>query len=93
VGAQRRPAALAAAFEALIGAIYLTHGFAAATTFIEGHMSAELAAPRAALGKGIKTLLQEWTQARNGSLPRYDVVANHRPRARSHLRMRRTGRR
>ena len=73
-GGARRPAALAAAFEALIGAIYLSHGFAAATTFIEGHMAAELAAPRAALGKGIKTLLQEWTQARNGSLPRYDVV-------------------
>ena len=78
-GGARRPAALAAAFEALIGAIYLSHGFAAAATFIEGHMSAELAAPRAALGKGIKTLLQEWTQARNGSLPRYDVVATTGP--------------
>jgi len=39
-GGARRPAALAAAFEALIGAIYLSHGFAAAATFIEGHMSA-----------------------------------------------------
>lgn len=78
-GGARRPAALAAAFEALIGAIYLSHGFAAATTFIEYHMRAELAAPRAAVGKGIKTLLQEWTQARNGSLPRYDVVATSGP--------------
>lgn len=75
----RRPSALAAAFEALVGAIFLGHGFAAATEFIERHLSTELAAPRAALGKGIKTLLQEWTQARNGSLPRYDVVATSGP--------------
>lgn len=78
-GGARRPAALAAAFEALIGAIYVRHGFAAAATFIEEHLGAELTAPRAALGKGIKTLLQEWTQARNGSLPRYDIVATTGP--------------
>ena len=35
--------------------------------------------PRAMLGKGIKTMLQEWTQARNGSLPRYDIVATTGP--------------
>lgn len=78
-GGARRPAALAAALEALIGAIFLHHGFAAARDFVEHHLSAELVAPRTALGKGIKTLLQEWTQARNGSLPRYDVVATTGP--------------
>ena len=78
-GGARRPAALAAAFEALIGAVFLAHGFAAAASFVEGHLQAELAAPRAALGKGIKTLLQEWTQARNGSLPRYDLVSTTGP--------------
>jgi ribonuclease-3 len=76
-GGGRRPAALAAALEAVIGAIFLKHGYLAATHFIERHLAAALAAPRAALGKGIKTLLQEWTQARNGSLPRYDIVATH----------------
>jgi len=36
-------------------------------------------APRASIGKGIKTMLQEWTQARNGSLPRYDIVSMSGP--------------
>ncbi|MEY4388459.1 MAG: hypothetical protein RLZZ432_178 [Chloroflexota bacterium] len=78
-GGAQRPAALAAALEALIGAVHLAHGYAAAAAFVERHLADELAAPRAALGKGIKTLLQEWTQARNGSLPRYDIVATTGP--------------
>ena len=78
-GGARRPAALAAAFEAVIGAVHLAHGYAAARDFVELHLAAELHAPRAAIGKGIKTLLQEWTQARNGALPRYDIVATSGP--------------
>ena len=78
-GGARRPAALAAALEAVIGAIFLAHGFAAAATFVHVHLAPEIAAPRALLGKGIKTMLQEWTQARNGSLPRYDIIATSGP--------------
>jgi ribonuclease-3 len=43
------------------------------------HLEPEIAAPRAAIGKGIKTMLQEWTQARNGSLPRYDIISTSGP--------------
>jgi ribonuclease-3 len=78
-GGARRPAALAAVLEALIGAIYLSLGFAAAAAFVQAQLAPEIAAPRALLGKGIKTMLQEWTQARNGSLPRYDIVATSGP--------------
>ena len=78
-GGARRPAALAAALEAVIGAIHLAHGYAVASEFVEQHLATELVAPRAAIGKGIKTLLQEWTQARNGALPRYDIVSTSGP--------------
>ena len=78
-GGARRPAALAAVLEALIGAVYLSLGFTAAAEFVQVHLAPEIAAPRAMLGKGIKTMLQEWTQARNGSLPRYDIVATSGP--------------
>ena len=78
-GGARRPAALAAVLEALIGAVYLASGFDAAAAFVQRHLAPEIAAPRAMLGKGIKTMLQEWTQARNGSLPRYDIVATSGP--------------
>lgn len=70
---------LAAALEAIIGAVYLAHGFEAAKRFVLTHLEPEIAAPRAAIGKGIKTMLQEWTQARNGSLPRYDIISTSGP--------------
>jgi ribonuclease-3 len=78
-GGAQRPAALAAAFEALIGAVYLAHGFQEAERYVLKHLAQEIAAPRASLGKGIKTMLQEWTQAKNGSLPRYDIIATSGP--------------
>ncbi len=43
------------------------------------HLAQEIATPRASIGKGIKTMLQEWTQAKNGSLPRYDIIATSGP--------------
>ena len=78
-GGGQRPAALAAALEAIIGAVYLAHGFDAAERFVLTHLAPEIAEPRAAIGKGIKTMLQEWTQARNGSLPRYDIISTSGP--------------
>jgi ribonuclease-3 len=78
-GGAQRPAALAAALEAIIGAIYLSHGYEEAERFVLTHLAQEIAAPRASIGKGIKTALQEWTQAKNGSLPRYDIIATSGP--------------
>jgi ribonuclease-3 len=78
-GGNQRPTALAAALEAIIGAVYLAHGFQAAERFVLTQLEPEIAAPRAAIGKGIKTMLQEWTQSRNGSLPRYDIISTTGP--------------
>jgi ribonuclease-3 len=78
-GGSQRPAALASALEALIGAIYLAFGYQAAEHFVLTHLAPEIAAPRASIGKGIKTMLQEWTQARNGSLPRYVIISTSGP--------------
>ena len=78
-GGAQRPAALAAALEAMIGAVYLAHGYQEAERFVLTHLAQEIATPRASIGKGIKTMLQEWTQAKNGSLPRYDIIATSGP--------------
>jgi ribonuclease III len=75
-GGARRPSMLADALEALIGAVFLDGGFAAAREF-----TLELLAPaiRAidpdAPAKDAKTLLQEFLQARRIPLPHYSVVA------------------
>lgn len=73
-GGFRRKSILADALEALLGAIYLDGGFAAATQVIE-HLLAERMAqlPSVALLKDPKTRLQEALQARAVPLPEYAV--------------------
>ncbi|HEU0188336.1 MAG TPA: ribonuclease III [Gallionellaceae bacterium] len=72
----RRPSILADALEALIGAVFLDAGFAAAEQVV-----AKLYVPHLqqydvqALGKDAKTRLQEHLQGRKLALPRYSVVA------------------
>lgn len=75
-GGKKRPSILADALEALIGAIYLDGGHAAARmqvrSLYEGlHINSEMAA----IGKDSKTELQEWLQGRRMNLPSYRVVA------------------
>jgi ribonuclease-3 len=73
-GAARNPGILADALEAVIAAIYLDGGFAAACAFVErfwGKLIAEMAAPPS----DPKTTLQEWAQARGLPLPSYQLVA------------------
>jgi ribonuclease-3 len=64
--------------EALIGALYLDGGLAAAQSFIRNHwkpfVEHELSAP-----KDIKSGLQEWAQARGLPLPDYKLVGRHGP--------------
>jgi ribonuclease III len=73
-----KPAILADALEALIGAIYLDGGLAAAQAFIVRHWAERLenagAPPRDA-----KSALQEWAQGRGLALPVYEVVASEGP--------------
>jgi ribonuclease III len=77
-GAARNPGILADVLEAVIAAIYLDGGFAAAVAFIERFwepLIGEMSAPPS----DAKTVLQEWAQARGLPLPAYELVATSGP--------------
>ena len=75
-GGQKRPSILADALEALIGAVYLDGGFAAARALVQRlYQSVDINPAMAAIGKDPKTELQEWLQGRRMKLPLYKVVA------------------
>lgn len=75
-GGQKRPSILADALEAVIGAVYLDGGFAAAQALVNRlYASLEINPAMAAMGKDPKTELQEWLQARRLKLPSYKVVS------------------
>jgi ribonuclease-3 len=77
-GAARQEAVIADAVEALIAAVYLDGGYAAA-----GDMVARLWTPYldngAAPPEDPKTALQEWAQARGLPLPEYKIAAQTGP--------------
>jgi ribonuclease-3 len=73
-GTFRRPSILAAAFEALLGAVYLDGGFEAVRGVVQRHLGERLEATAGQpVGKDPKTALQEILQARKLQLPRYSV--------------------
>jgi ribonuclease-3 len=74
-GGRRRPALLASAFEALVGALYLDLGYDAASGFVTALAAPELTSDRpvGAL-KSPKSRLQEYTQRRSGERPQYRVL-------------------
>ena len=77
-GGHRRPSILADAVEALLGAIFLESGFAAAAGVVERLYQPLLdAIDPHELGKDAKTRLQEYLQGHRLPLPRYQVVATH----------------
>jgi ribonuclease III len=77
-GGRQRPAILADAFEALIGAVYLDGGWEVAAElvrrWIEPRLDTMALPPRDA-----KTALQEWTQSRGLGLPDYRVMSTSGP--------------
>nr|MDP2191960.1 ribonuclease III [Rhodoferax sp.] len=74
-GGQKRPSILADALEAVIGAVYLDAGFAAAQGLVHRLFKAvEINPEMEAIGKDPKTELQEWLQGRRMKLPLYSVV-------------------
>lgn len=77
-GAARNPGILADALEAVIAAIYLDGGFAAAFAFVERFWEPVLA-DMAAPPRDPKTILQEWVQARGLPLPEYRLVGTSGP--------------
>ena len=77
-GGAQRSAVLADAVEALIGAVLLDGGAAAAEAVVDLMFAAEFASlPDAATLKDPKTRLQEWLQGRGLPLPSYAVTAVH----------------
>jgi ribonuclease-3 len=77
-GAARNPGILADSCEAVIAAIYLDAGFAAAFAFIERFwepLIAEMDGPPS----DPKTTLQEWAQGRGLPLPDYQLTATSGP--------------
>jgi ribonuclease-3 len=77
-GGHRNTGLQANACEALIGALYLDGGMAAAVAFIHKYWQPLLVAAAAPV-RDPKTRLQEWAQARALALPDYRVVAETGP--------------
>ena len=75
---------LANAVEALIGAIYVDGGLAAAEQFIETHFSQVLQSATLEVKRNSKSLLQEHLQKLALSIPRYETIKqegeSHKPR-------------
>ena len=75
-GGHRRDSILADTFEAVVAAIYLDAGFEACRERIMPWFEASLSAvPAGKPEKDPKTRLQEWLQARQKTLPVYELVS------------------
>src|ERR1035437_8297430 len=71
-GGRRRPALLASAVEALVGALYVDLGFEAAAAFVVDVATRELTSERPLNSlKSPKSRLQEFTQRLSGDRPQY----------------------
>jgi len=74
-GGKLRPSILADALEAIIGAVYLDGGHAAADALIRRLFDqVEISAATSVAAKDAKTRLQEWLQGRKMHLPQYEVL-------------------
>jgi len=77
-GGRLRTAILADVCEALVGAVYLDGGYAAATKLVERLWGERMRAPVRPL-RDPKTILQEWAQARGLPTPTYREVERTGP--------------
>lgn len=74
-GGHRRDSILADALEALVAAIYLDAGYAACRDAVLPWFEPGIdALPSGKVGKDAKTRVQEWLQARQLSLPEYELI-------------------
>jgi ribonuclease-3 len=79
-GGRQRPANLCAAFEAVVGALYLDQGLEAVVAFVEPLIEPEVGRTMEGnLEKDAKSQLQELTQGRMHRTPRYVTVAESGP--------------
>jgi ribonuclease-3 len=77
-GGRRKRALLADVCEAVIAAVYLDGGHAAAKQLVETHWRERMMNPRRPL-QDAKTALQEWSQGRGLPIPSYREVARTGP--------------
>lgn len=77
-GGRAKPAILANALEAVIGALYLDGGLPAAEAFVDVHWSERVNQTSHAM-KDAKTRLQEWAQKDAMAPPTYNIVAQSGP--------------
>lgn len=77
-GGRRKDALLADALEAVIAAVYLDGGFAAARALVLRLWDTRIAEVKAD-ARDAKTALQEWAQARGEPPPRYETVGRSGP--------------
>jgi ribonuclease-3 len=77
-GGAARPSLLAATFEAVAGAIFLSEGLPAVRRWLL-HLIAEQVEGPGAAPKSAKSRLQEWSQRVHRQKPRYELVATAGP--------------
>lgn len=87
-GGRKKAALWADAFEAVVAALYLDGGFAAAHRFLAGVFGAEVDAGTLLGRRDDKSALQEHLQARGEPLPDYVVVSEEGPGHEPHFRVR-----
>jgi len=78
-GGRRRPSILADTFEALLGAVYLDGGFAAAYSAVERLLGNALEVAEQGLRLDYKSRLQERSQALLQQTPQYSVIGQEGP--------------
>ncbi|MBI2846147.1 MAG: ribonuclease III [Chloroflexi bacterium] len=78
-GGRAKPSLLAAAVEALLGAVYLDQGLEQAKSFLLGLLTPRLEEIIAKGGKDYKSLLQERAQSAWGQIPVYRTISETGP--------------
>ena len=80
-GGARRRSTLGSALEAVVGILYLRHGFEAALRFVQGHILEALDNDRSdhAAPGDFKSTLQEWSQSIFKEVPLYRCIAEEGP--------------
>ena len=79
-GGAARPSLLAAAFEALVGAVFLSEGLDATQTAFAPLLASRLSPTSDAdAPKSAKSRLQEWSQRQRGTRPIYRLIESHGP--------------
>jgi ribonuclease-3 len=78
-GGASRPSMLAATFEALVGAVYLSEGIEATAAWLEPIFAARLDQAGDASLKSAKSRLQEWSQRNRGLKPVYLLLETNGP--------------